>query len=117
MSTTPDLVITGGVIVSDAYNTSADIGISNGKISEIGDLSRRKSKKTIDAKNLHVLPGIIDSQVHFREPGNEHKEDMKSGSKAAVLGGVTSVFEMPNTQPTTTTIPNYNQKLSRAKGR
>lgn len=74
-------------------------------------------KKTIDAKNLHVLPGIIDSQVHFREPGNEHKEDMKSGSKAAVLGGVTSVFEMPNTQPSTTNIPNFNQKLSRAQGR
>ena len=117
MSTTSDLVITGGIIVSDAYNTSTDIGISNGKISEIGDLSRRKSKKTIDAKNLHVLPGIIDSQVHFREPGNEHKEDMKSGSKAAVLGGVTSVFEMPNTQPSTTNIANFNQKLSRAQGR
>ncbi|HUJ45763.1 MAG TPA: dihydroorotase, partial [Rhizomicrobium sp.] len=66
---------------------------------------------------LHVLPGAIDSQVHFREPGNEHKEDLESGSRAAVLGGVTAVFEMPNTNPPTTSRAAIEDKLARAKGR
>ena len=56
----------------------------------------------IDCRGLHVLPGVIDSHVHLREPGLTHKEDLESGSRGAVLGGVTAVFEMPNTEPTTT---------------
>jgi dihydroorotase len=68
-------------------------------------------------KGLHVLPGAIDSQVHFREPGPTHKEDLETGSRAAVLGGVTSVFEMPNTAPPTTTAEALNDKLTRARGR
>ena len=70
-----------------------------------------------EAKGLHVLPGVIDSQVHFREPGNAHKEDLETGSLAAILGGVTSVFEMPNTAPPTTTRAAIEDKLARAKGR
>lgn len=62
-----------------------------------------------------MLPGVIDSQVHFREPGNEHKEDLESGSRAAVLGGVTAVFEMPNTYPPTTTRLAIEDKLARAR--
>ena len=76
---------------------------STGSIAEIGPLSGAASAdEKIDCTGLHVLPGVIDSQVHFREPGLEHKEDLETGSRAAVLGGVTAVFEMPNTKPLTT---------------
>ena len=71
----------------------------------------------IDAKGLHVLPGVIDTQVHFREPGLEHKEDLETGSRAAVMGGVTAVFEMPNTKPLTTTAEALADKVARARGR
>ena len=77
----------------------------------------RKAAEIFDAKGLHVLPGVIDTQVHFREPGNEHKEDLESGSRAAVLGGVTAVFEMPNTNPPTTTRAAIEDKLARAQSR
>src|SRR5579871_2582629 len=95
----------------------ADIGIREGRIAAIGALSREKSARHFDARALHVLPGVIDSQVHFREPGNEHKEDLESGSRGAVLGGVTAVFEMPNTHPPTTTRAALDDKLARACGR
>jgi dihydroorotase len=94
-----------------------DIGISNGRIAEIGNLSAARAASTISAKGLHVLPGVMDTQVHFREPGNTHKEDLETGSRAAVLGGVTAVFEMPNTAPPTTDLAALNDKLTRAKGR
>lgn len=94
--------------------TDTDIGISQGKITEMGNLSASKAFKIIDAKGLHVLPGVIDTQVHFREPGYEYKEDLLSGSTAAVLGGVTSYFEMPNTNPSTISLNNLQDKLSRA---
>ncbi len=71
----------------------------------------------IDATGLTVLPGVIDTQVHFREPGLEWKEDLETGSRGAVLGGVTAVFEMPNTEPTTTDADALADKLARAKGR
>ena len=83
----------------------------------IGALASGCRREILDAKGLHVLPGVIDSQVHFREPGAEHKEDLASGSDAAVLGGVTSVFEMPNTKPTTSTAEALADKLARATGR
>src|SRR6185437_3914715 len=70
-----------------------------------------------EAKGLVVLPGVIDSQVHFREPGNEHKEDLETGTRAAILGGITGVFEMPNTAPPTTSRSAIEDKLNRAKGR
>merc|ERR1711916_338461 len=66
---------------------------------------------------LHVLPGVIDSQVHFREPGLEYKEDLETGARSAALGGVTCVFEMPNTNPSTITPELLQDKLNRASGR
>lgn len=94
-----------------------DIAISGGKIVKIRDSISEPAHQTISAQGLHVLPGIIDSQVHFREPGLTHKEDLDSGTRAALLGGVTSIFEMPNTNPATTTAELFQEKLNRAKGR
>ena len=88
-----------------------------GKIAETGDLSRASAGETIDATGLHILPGVIDTQVHFREPGATHKEDLETGSRAAALGGVTAVFEMPNTDPATTSAAALADKMARAKGR
>ena len=70
----------------------------------------------VDCAGLHILPGLIDSQVHFREPGPVHKEDLETGSRAAVLGGVTAVFEMPNTNPLTTTPEALADKVARGTG-
>jgi dihydroorotase len=71
----------------------------------------------IDAHGLHVLPGVIDAQVHFREPGFPHKEDLATGTAAAVLGGVTAVLEMPNTDPPTTTARAMADKVARLRDR
>lgn len=89
------------------------VGIKDGKIKFIGN-ENAPAVQIIDAKGLHLLPGIIDSQVHFREPGMIQKEDLGTGTKAAALGGVTSIFEMPNTNPPTTTAEALNDKLRRA---
>src|SRR5207244_9670092 len=94
-----------------------DVGIADGKIAAIGHLARASAGEVIDATGLHVLPGVIDTQVHFREPGMTHKEDLETGSRAAVLGGVTAVFEMPNTNPSTTSAAAFADKMARAKGR
>ena len=83
-----DLLIKNGTVVNQDGIGKADIGVTDGLIAEIGDLNTRDAGEVINAKGLHVLPGVIDSQVHFREPGMEHKEDLASGSRAAVLGGV-----------------------------
>lgn len=112
-----DLLISGGTVVSPMGTGNADVGIRKGKIAAIGSLSDAPAAEIYNARGLHVLPGVIDTQVHFREPGNEHKEDLESGSRGAVLGGVTAVFEMPNTHPPTTTRLALNDKLARARGR
>jgi dihydroorotase len=112
-----DLVLKGGTIVAPDAIQSADIGVKGGVIAAIGALAAGDAAQVIDAKGLHVLPGVIDTQVHFREPGLTHKEDLATGSAAAVLGGVTSVFEMPNTLPPTTTAELLKDKLNRADGR
>jgi dihydroorotase len=112
-----DLVVRGGTIVNHAGEGPGDIGVIGGRIVAIGDLRTVSAGEFVDAKGLHVLPGIIDTQVHFREPGNEQKEDLESGTRAAALGGVTAVFEMPNTSPPTTSIQALEEKLARAKGR
>lgn len=117
MSASFDLIILGGEIVSHAGRGKGDIGVRGGMIAAIGDLSRASAGETFDAKGLTILPGVIDTQVHFREPGNEHKEDLETGSRAAALGGVTAVFEMPNTAPPTTSVAALEDKLKRAKGR
>jgi len=94
-----------------------DIGVKDGRIAALGDLSQSVAGEVIDCTGLHILPGVIDSQVHFREPGLEHKEDLASGSRAAVLGGVTSVFEMPNSKPLTISAETLADKVRRARGR
>jgi dihydroorotase len=117
MSETFDLIIRGGTIVTPNGIGPGDVGVRAGKIAAIGELAGAAASEFYDANGLHVLPGVIDSQCHFREPGNEHKEDLESGSRAAVLGGVTAVFEMPNTNPPTTTRQAVTDKLARAAGR
>lgn len=117
MSQTFDLILKGGEVVNHDGRGIADIGVIDGKTAQIGDLSQASAGEVIDCAGLTVVPGVIDTQVHFREPGMEWKEDLQSGSLCAVLGGVTAVFEMPNTNPTTTSPDMHLDKLARAKGR
>jgi dihydroorotase len=100
-SDTVDLVINGGTIVSPDAEYRASIAIKDGLIHAIGaPEAMPKAKQTLDATGLHVLPGAIDVHVHFRDPGYPDKEDFASGTAAAAFGGVTTVFDMPNTLPT-----------------
>ncbi|HKN26981.1 MAG TPA: dihydroorotase [Roseiarcus sp.] len=117
MPRTFDLVLANGTMVNQDGAFSRDVGVRNGRIAEIGDLRLASAGERVNCTGLHVLPGVIDSQVHFREPGPVHKEDLETGSRAAVLGGVTAVFEMPNTDPTTTTAEALADKMARAKDR
>ncbi|HEX3754655.1 MAG TPA: dihydroorotase [Rhizomicrobium sp.] len=117
MQETFDLLIRGGTVATPNGIAPADIGVIGGRIAAIGSLAGAKTVETFEARGLHVLPGAIDTQVHFREPGNDHKEDLETGSRAAVLGGVTAVFEMPNTAPPTTSRLAIDDKLARAKSR
>ena len=110
-------MLKGGTIATPNGIALGDIGVTQGRIQAIGNLANAKAREIFDARGLHVLPGAIDSQVHFREPGNAHKEDLETGSRAAILGGVTGVFEMPNTSPPTTSKAAIEDKLARAKGR
>jgi dihydroorotase len=98
-----DTVFSGGTVVNQDGVGRCDVGIRDGRIVALGDLGQAAAGQRVDCTGLHVLPGVIDTQVHFREPGLVHKEDLETGSRAAVLGGVTAVFEMPNTDPQTTT--------------
>jgi dihydroorotase len=112
-----DMVLRGGIVVDHNGIGPRDIGIIGEKIAEIGDLAGASAGEVIDAKGLHILPGVIDTQVHFREPGLTHKEDLETGSRAAVLGGVTAVFEMPNTNPLTINVATLADKVARATDR
>jgi len=117
MSESFDLLIRRGMCATPSGIAAADIGVRDGRIAAIGNLGSAKAPEMFDARGLHVLPGIIDTHVHFREPGHLEKEDMETGSTAALLGGVTSVFEMPNTNPPTTTRALVEDKLARAAER
>ena len=117
MAETYDRVLKGGIVVNQDGVGARDIGVRAGRIAAIGDLQRASAGETIDCRGLHILPGVIDSHVHFREPGLTHKEDLETGSRAAVLGGVTAVFDMPNTDPTTTTAEALADKVKRAHHR
>ena len=112
-----ELVLKGGTVVNQDGMGVRDVGIRNGRIAVIGSIDSQRGGEVIDARGLHILPGVIDTQVHFREPGLEHKEDLETGSRAAVLGGVTAVFEMPNTKPLTTSAQTLADKVSRARHR
>ena len=113
-----DYIFQNGSAVLPTGIEKVDIGIKDGLIDEIGNLSDCSTDccadSVIDCKGLHILPGVIDSQVHFREPGLENKENLESGMKAAAAGGVTCVFEMPNTNPLTITPEAIVDKLKRA---
>ncbi len=117
MTQTYDLIVRGGEVANHAGRGMADVGVIDGKIAFIGDLSQASAGEVFDATGLTVLPGVIDTQVHFREPGLEWKEDLETGSRAAALGGVVAVFEMPNTNPNTTDRDTMADKLARAKDR
>ncbi|MGB3142360.1 MAG: dihydroorotase, partial [Aestuariivirga sp.] len=112
-----DLIMTGGTLVNHDGVAPAGLAIAEGRIVGIGDVSSFAAAETLDCRGLHILPGVIDSQVHLREPGLEHKEDLESGGRAAVMGGVTSVFEMPNTKPLTVTAAALADKVRRASNR
>ncbi|HEV7351780.1 MAG TPA: dihydroorotase [Brevundimonas sp.] len=117
MTTTFDLIVRGGEVVNHAGRGLADVGVIDGRVVKVGDLGQASAGEVIDATGLTVLPGVIDTQVHFREPGLEWKEDLETGSRAAALGGVTAVFEMPNTEPATTDPEALADKLARARDR
>lgn len=107
------ILIKNGVVVNEGCQTNVDILIENDKIKEIisaGDKPRSDYDKEVDATGCLVLPGVIDTHVHFREPGMTHKADIESESRAAAYGGVTTYFDMPNTKPQTTDIEAWNQK-------
>ena len=112
---TCDLKLTGGTVHTPGGPVRADVGVSGGRIVAIGTVG--DAGRAIDCTGLDILPGVIDTQVHFREPGLVHKEDLESGSVAAVMGGVTGVFEMPNTKPNTDSAEAIADKLARAKDR
>ncbi|MBV9555926.1 MAG: dihydroorotase [Pseudolabrys sp.] len=112
-----DLLLKGGTLVNQDGPHASDIGVRGGRIVAMGDLSRASAGETVDCRGLHVLPGVMDTQVHFREPGLTHKEDLESGSLSAVMGGVTAVFEMPNTDPLTVTAETLADKVKRGHHR
>ena len=112
-----DTLFKHGIVANHDGVGARDIGVVNGQIAGVGEFDVEQAGETIDCTGLHLLPGVVDSQVHFREPGLEHKDDLESGSLAAVMGGVTSVFEMPNTSPLTTSVETLADKVGRAQNR
>ncbi len=112
-----DWVLRNAAVATPRGLAAADIGVRGGLIAAIGDVPAGSGAAEDDLSGLTVLPGVIDTQVHFREPGAEHKEDLASGTAAAALGGVTGVFDMPNTKPATTTPEALADKVARATGR
>ncbi|MGA7266375.1 MAG: dihydroorotase, partial [Aestuariivirga sp.] len=117
MALTAELILRNGTVVNHDGVGQRDIAVSGGRIVGIGQFAAAQAGEVIDCTGLHVLPGVIDSQVHLREPGAEHKEDLETGGRAAVMGGVTGVFEMPNTNPLTVTAEALADKVRRATNR
>jgi dihydroorotase len=112
-----DLILRGGSAWLPGGLATVDIGVAGGRIAAILPPGRGRAADERDCRGLTILPGCIDTQVHFREPGLEHKEDLESGSRAAVMGGITALFEMPNTRPLTDSAGALADKLARARGR
>ena len=103
------------VLPDETLKTS--VLLSDGKIADIDCAAHTEADEVVSANGLHLIPGVIDDQVHFRDPGLEHKEDLRTGSRACAKGGITSFFEMPNTKPATTTCELLHAKLQRAAGK
>jgi dihydroorotase len=112
-----DLILRDAMCITPAGPADIAIGVRGGRIAALGDAGTWRAAETLSLKGLTVLPGLIDTQVHLREPGNEHKEDLATGTAGAAAGGITAVFEMPNTKPSTLTAHDLADKLARAKGR
>src|SRR5437879_504690 len=112
-----DAILKSGTVVNQDGEGERDIAISNGRIAAIGGLGQASAAEVIDCRGLHILPGVMDTQVHFREPGQTQKEDLETGSRSAVMGGVTAVFEMPNTDPLTVTEQTFSDKVKRGRHR
>jgi dihydroorotase len=112
-----ELILKGGIVVNHDGAGPRDIAVSAGRIAGIGHFGKEQAGEIVDCTGLHILPGVVDSQVHLREPGAEHKEDLETGGRAAVKGGVTGVFEMPNTNPLTVTGEALADKVRRASNR
>src|SRR6202051_3999472 len=111
MSQTYDVILRSGTVVNQDGEGVRDIAIAGGLIAEICPLGQASAGEVIDCKGLHILPGVMDTQVHFREPGLTQKEDLETGSRSAVIGGVTAVFEMPNTDPLTVSEATFTAKV------
>src|SRR5215475_4244437 len=112
-----DTILKSGTVVNQDGEGVRDIGLVGGRIAEIGGWTGASAAEVIDCKGLHILPGVMDTQVHFREPGLTQKEDLETGSRSAVMGGVTAVFEMPNTDPLTVTEATFTDKVKRGRHR
>ena len=117
MSQRYDLILKSGTVVNQDGEGVRDVAILGGRIAAIGSLGQASAAEIIDCKGLHILPGVVDTQVHFREPGLTHKEDLETGSRSAVMGGVTAVFEMPNTNPLTVTEAAFTEKVNLGRHR
>ena len=112
-----NILISGATMILPNETKLGDLRITDGIISEIGDagaLENNENEAYVDGTGLHLLPGIIDPQVHFRDPGQPEKEDLESGSAAAVSGGVTSFLDMPNNVPSVITLEGMQKKLDTA---
>lgn len=115
-----NFIIYNGTIVNEGRQAVGSLVITDGRIAEVkteanANLNKYTDHEIIDAKDCYVLPGIIDTHVHFREPGLTHKADIASESRAAAFGGITSYFDMPNTNPQTTTLEALREKQALAK--
>src|ERR1700678_990884 len=97
-----DLLIRHGTCVLPWGIEAPDVGVRNGRIAALGAAAEATADETVDARGLHVLPGLIDPHVHLRDPGDAAVESIPSGTKGAVLGGIAAVFDMPNTSPSIT---------------
>lgn len=112
-----DLMVRGGTCVLPGATAIADIAVKDGKIAAIGDLGGASAETEVDAAGLHVLPGLIDSQVHFRDPGSPEAESIEAGCRGAILGGVATVFDMPNTDPAIDSVERVDWKREYVAGK
>src|SRR6201985_2460035 len=112
-----DTILKSGTVVNQDGEGVRDIGILNGRIAAIGSLAPDTAAEVIDCKGLHILPGVMDTQVHFREPGLTHKEDLETGSRSAVMGGVAEGVDTPNTDPLTINEAAFTDKIKRGRHR